>query len=213
MPAVGVAQAGGAEDAETGPATDELAAVAEVGAGDTRPSVRLAVDVFPFQYHAGGMRFGDAATLPASAIVEKPDGRAVLIYAQAKTEKVQAFILPSAAAEIARRYLDTAGPDAGPSTGLLFQLCLPSELADPIRRRQEIGRANARVNKALKEAAKLAGVPGFSTHAARHSWASQKVGAGADLRAIQKALGHSTLAMTSRYVADLGADVIDLDAL
>ena len=88
MPAVGVAQAGGAEDAETGPATDELAAVAEVGAGDTRPSVRLAVDVFPFQYHAGGTRFDDAATLPTAVIAEKPDGRAVLVYAQAGTEKV-----------------------------------------------------------------------------------------------------------------------------
>ncbi len=69
------------------------------------------------------------------------------------------------------------------------------------------------MNKALKLAAKAAGIPGFSTHAARHSWASQKVEGGADLRAIQRTLGHSTLAMTSRYVAELGVDLLDLEVL
>ena len=161
-----------------------------------------------------GRRSGWRSTCSCSSTTRaEADGRTLVACVQSKTDKVQAFLLPEAGAEIAGRYLATDGPDSGPTTGLLFPLCRPGELADPIRRRREIGRANARINKALNLAAEAAKVPPFSTHAARHSWASGKVTAGGDLRPIQRALGHSTLAMTSRYVAGLGGDVLDLDSI
>ena len=192
---------------------DEVAALVEAGASHERPHVRLAVDLWAFSYHAGGARFGDVVTLPRSAVTETDDGRVLVVYHQAKTGKPVAHLLPEAGAEIARRYLHGAGGDGGPATDLLFPVCRPSELDDPVRRRREVGRANARTNKALKVAAKTAGIEPFSFHSARHSFASGRVSAGADLRAVQKALNHSTLAQTARYVADLGADVLDLDAL
>lgn len=185
---------------------DEVAALARAGAAHPKTHVRQAVDAWLFSFYAAGMRFGDVATLPRSAVSETAERRVLVVYHQAKTGKPVAHLLPEASAEIVRREL--AEGRNGP---LLFTLVRPTELDDPVRRRQEIGRANARVNKALKLATSAAEIPPLSFHSARHSFAT--AASSADLRTVQRALGHSTLAQTSRYVADLGADVLDLDAL
>lgn len=63
------------------------------------------------------------------------------------------------------------------------------------------------VRRLVKQQAKKAGISRrVHVHAFRHTGAFNLSKAGANLHSIQKQLGHSTLAVTERYIAHLGAD-------
>jgi integrase len=60
-------------------------------------------------------------------------------------------------------------------------------------------------------AAELVGVPGLTPHDLRHTAASLAVQAGANVKAVQRMLGHASAAMTLDVYAGLFGD--DLDAV
>lgn len=60
----------------------------------------------------------------------------------------------------------------------------------------------------LRKICTLAGLPHFSWHDLRHTFASHLVSAGAPLKAVQDLLGHSTIEMTMRYT-HLDSHVLD----
>ena len=70
---------------------------------------------------------------------------------------------------------------------------------------------NARINKSLKEVAKLAGIDKkVSFHTSRHSFAHAAYSSGIDNRTIKKALNHSKPSMTDSYLNNLDDQNLDL---
>lgn len=90
---------------------------------------------------------------------------------------------------------------------LLFEA--PGKPGEMIR---ENGWASSRSDGWLRVALRRAGIPGRLTiHDLRHTAASLMVGSGANVKAVQRQLGHASAAMTLDVYADLFDD--DLDAL
>lgn len=72
---------------------------------------------------------------------------------------------------------------------------------DPVFRSQKGGKlTTVQVHRIVKQAAKQAGIPGdVSAHWLRHSHASHALDRGANIALVRDTLGHSSLAVTSRY--------------
>ena len=84
------------------------------------------------------------------------------------------------------------------------------DLADPKAEWNAIGKQNALVNKYLRKLAEQAEVGGtLSFHVARHSFADLARRRGWDVYAISKALAHSGLAITERYLAGFDGELVD----
>ncbi|SFO30814.1 Phage integrase family protein [Geodermatophilus obscurus] len=91
------------------------------------------------------------------------------------------------------------------------------ELAFPSPQGAVLRNRNARAAW-FDEAARAIGVPGRTPHELRHTAASLAVSAGANVKAVQRMLGHASAAMTLDRYADLFDDDLDdvadrLDAL
>jgi len=63
----------------------------------------------------------------------------------------------------------------------------------------EEGKPYGEVKRSFNSAVRRAGIKDFTFHDLRHTFASQLVMAGCDLRTVQDLLGHKTLTMTLRY--------------
>lgn len=159
-------------------------------------------DAFCFAFYAGGMRFGDLASLKVENIF---DGR--VAYRMMKTGTPVSVPLPPPAQAIAERYAATAKE----RDGFLFPFLKAGEDADPVRHRRRINSQNVQANKNLKKAAEIAGVDseGLSFHVARHSFADYARQKSGDLYAVSKTLGHTSLQVTQQYLRSFDNDAVD----
>lgn len=143
--------------------------------------------------YASGLRVSELVSLPAGAV--RPDRP--FLYVRGKGDKERAVPISERAREAAGRYRAAlVAANAGkPQSPWLF----PSASAEGHLTRQQFGHL-------LKDLAIPARIPHarLSPHKLRHAFATHLVARGADLRAVQKMLGHSDITTTQIYthVAD-----------
>lgn len=158
-------------------------------------------DAFLLAFYGGGIRFSDICLLRPSHI---QDGR--LKYRMLKTDNLVRIGLPSAALEIVDRWTEAHGRP------FLFPYLKEGDDEDPQRLRRRISSCNVDVNENLKELAEEAQIEEpdeVTTHVARHSFADLARRRGDDLYAVSKALGHSDIKTTERYLAAFDDEAVD----
>jgi len=137
-----------------------------------------------------GLRISEAIGLNRRDVPLSGDARTLTVTGKGRKTRVVP-LLPQVR-EAVRDYLSTCPHwiSRGGGTG-----------ADPLFVGAKGGRLNPRlIQKAMQTLRLALGLPETAPpHALRHSFATHLLGAGADLRAIQELLGHSSLSTTQRY--------------
>lgn len=159
-----------------------------------------------------GMRWGELVPLRVKDVdldkhrinigVSAPMVGMQIIADDTKTYRTRSIMYPSVLDEIMRKHCDGRATD-----NLVFEA--PGRPGEMIR---EHGNATARSDSWMCVAMRRAGIEGrIRIHDLRHTAASLMVHAGANVKAVQRQLGHSSAAMTLDVYADLFDD--DLDEL
>lgn len=78
-----------------------------------------------------------------------------------------------------------------------FSLCHPLFLSQ-----RGIAFGNKTLQKRFEHLYKMAGINGASSHSGRRTYATRLIEEGVDIKAISTLMGHSSVAMTARYVED-----------
>ena len=155
-----------------------------------------ALAMFLFCYHARGMSFVDMANL------KKADLRGdIITYRRQKTgQPIELTVLP-----VMRRIIEWFKPRVA---GSFYLFPVITDDGRDFNLQYESGLRLQ--NKRLKQLAKQCGISRkFSTHAARHSWATIAKNAGLPLAVISEGLGHSNQKTTEIYLASLERSVLD----
>jgi len=141
--------------------------------------------------YAGGLRVSELVGLPVGAVAR--DGRALLIRGKGGKERLVPLSQPAREALAAylpdRPYFMVPGREARQQTFLF-----PSRSAAGVLTRQ-------RFAQLMKELALESGIDParVSPHVLRHCFATHLLDHGADLRAVQKMLGHADIGTTQIY--------------
>ena len=166
---------------------DAVALIAEAEALDARPWVaKRDLALFALLYGCG-LRVGEALSLNRD---QAPKGETVTVRGKGNKQRMVP-VLPAVRTAIA---------------DYLKECPFPAEADGPLFYSVRGKRLNAReVQLRMQKLRALLNLPDTATpHALRHSFATHLLAGGADLRAIQELLGHSSLSTTQRYtdVAD-----------
>lgn len=160
-------------------------------------------DLFYFSYLCNGMNVKDICLLKWSDI----DGD-VMHFVRAKSSRIVKeqksirVILEPPVLEIIARW---SNPDKRPSA-YVFLFIKPE--STPLQIRYITQNVVASINTAIRQVAEeLEIFAPITSYWARHSWATQLMKENAPVKYIQDGLGHTSLAMTSRYTDDLGVEV------
>lgn len=161
----------------------------------SKPNLDFARDMFLFSFYTRGMSFIDMAYLRETDLRNN-----ILTYKRRKTGQ-QLFIRWEACMqEVVEKYgLESSGPY------LLPILRYPYEDT-----RKRYKNTLLRINRALKEVAKLTGIAvPLTLYVARHSWASAARNKHIPLSVISEGMGHDSEATTQIYLASLDTTIVD----
>lgn len=176
---------------------DQSESLMESGGADKDPHRDLRNRVILELLYGSGLRLSEAASLELRDI----DLSSRLLHIrEGKGGKDRVVPFAEVTADLLREWLEArkallAGVKAGTCTALLVS-------------RQGRGLSSRHIARIVKHYARSAGLPEeISPHALRHSFATDLLTGGADLRAIQELLGHASLSTTQRYTH------VDLESL
>ncbi len=160
------------------------------------PYLRQALAMFLFCYHARGMCFVDMAHLKKSDL----RGETITYHRQKTGQQIELLVLPAM-----RRIIDWFAPYVAGSS-YVFPV-LTDDARDPdLQYTSGLRLQNIR----LKKIAARCGISKkFSTHCARHSWATIAKNANLPLAVISEGLGHANQQTTEIYLASLERSVLD----
>ncbi len=159
------------------------------------PVMRFYRDMFMFSFLGNGMNLADIARLRYSNI---KDGELCFVRQKTKEEAVEEtlhVILTRSLQDIINRH----GQKAVGFDAYIFPI-LKEEWTE-VRKYAEIKQLTKQVNKYIREVAKDVGIEEkISSYSARHSWATILKHSGASVEFIKESLGHSSTAVTERYL-------------
>jgi site-specific recombinase XerD len=143
-------------------------------------------------FFSSGMRISELTSLDVNQLSMLQDGKTDRTYELSiigKGSKVRTVFISPAAAHWLRKYLKKRTDDARP----LF-------INYRSRDRQTRRLSPRSIQIMISDCARLAGLSKKVTpHTLRHTYATDLLGAGADLRAVQELLGHSSVSTTQVY--------------
>ncbi len=155
--------------------------------------------------YAAGLRVSELVTLPMTAL-PRPGERTLRVKGKGGRERLAPLGAPALAALEA--YLAVRPqflPQAGPARDRAERFVFPSTGKEGHLTRRRCGQI-------LEECARAAGLdPALvSPHVLRHAFATHLLDGGADLRSVQKLLGHADIATTQIYTHVAGDRLRDL---
>ena len=150
---------------------------------------------------ATGLRLQEVCNLTVDDIIDSPGG-ALIRVRQGKGRKDRAVPLDTPANKVSaklRRYIDHTRP-RGTGQAALF-------LSGRKDRGDHQPMTPHAIQTLMTRMSRETGIH-VNPHKFRHTFATRALAAGVDVMALQKALGHTTLAMVSRYVHYQSGDLI-----
>lgn len=177
---------------------DELKSLANVelnfpGQSDAR-------DTFIAQFYLAGARIEDILRLKVCDVSSDR-----VEFVMRKTQQGRSYPLSEQLRKLLSQRLKGLKPN-----DYIFPWLKGLEDATEDEIKQAVSRKTALVNKLLKKVAKKVGVEKpLTTHIARHSFAQTLVDGDVPVKIIQELLGHTSLAITERYINGLNTDKAD----
>lgn len=167
---------------------------------------RDARDAFALAFYAGGMRFGDVATLRRKHVrYDGEDWR--LGYRMGKTKDLYWVLLTEEAMTFFERIARPGWRDLG-GEEFVTRVLAGRRLDTPEQVHKAVNAANSNVNNLLTKTAAALGLPygpggerpNLSFHLSRHGLGGWLLEQGYDIRTIQRIYGHSSVAITEAYL-------------
>lgn len=163
---------------------------------------RDVLDWWLFAFYAGGMRFGDVLALRWDQIERGEDDVPVYVrWRMRKTGDAQGVPLLRQPAEILAEWERRTGPESTAPSPFVFGMVDAGMVADPEVLFSATHRWSAISRKYLRLIAKETGTTYVGFHGSRHSLADHLRKSGVPVPTISHVLGHSSIAITERYLA------------
>lgn len=181
------------------PNSSEIQLLEEIDRSQLSTHQKITLDAFLFSLYCAGIRVGDLLQLTPQNITKD-----LLSYSMDKTGKPRAITLIAKARMILETY------NTNDRNSPIFPLLKRSDLKMGIRDRlNRISSVNASMNRDLKRIASHLGIEKpLSMHMARHGFSELARKKNIDVYQISKALGHSSLSVTERYLESFDVDTL-----